>query len=333
MTEPSAAPAAPAADPAAAAPAAGAPTHVSQAPPTGYQPQTPTQQPTGVADPAKEPQTPANPQPAVEKAADPANPTPADPAAPEFKLPEEYKDKAWASKVKSLEDVYKQIDTLDSLKGKKMVVPNLKDASPEDREAFYAQMRGKDATEYTIPDNDQFKATDLMKEGVPKLFMDNGISPVQAEAVIKGYQELGLKALAAERDPEVFKGTMKQEFGEQWEPAVAKARNAITTMLGDAAQAELDTLPNSALAIMYRNQNKLVDAVNATLKKYGATESFAHLGAPAGAVQPNDMGAQRQAWRTELAALSMRPHEAAEKDAIIQKIADSYKNDPRLQAG
>lgn len=330
MTEP--APAVPAAAPAAAA-AATAPTHVSQPQSNGYQSQTPPAQPAG-GDPATaDPKNPAIQQPGGEKQpeADPAKAAdPAKPADPDFKLPEEYKDKSWAAKVKSLDDVYKQIDTLDQLKGKKTVIPDLKNSTPEEREAFYAQMRGKDAAEYAIPDSKEFQATDLMKDSVPKLFMDNGVSPVQAEAIMKGYQELGLKALAAERDPEVFKGSMVKEFGEKWEPAVAKARNSIAAMLGDGAQAELDTLPNSALTIMYRNQNKLVDAVDATLKKYGATETFAHLSAPTGQAQGGDLGSQRQAWRTELAALSMRPHEAAEKDAIIAKIANSYQNDPRL---
>lgn len=254
-----------------------------------------------------------------------------EPAPSEFKLPDEYKDKPWAAKVKSLEDVYKQIDTLDTLKGKKSVVPNLKDATAEEREAFYSQLRGKDATEYVIPENPAFPTPPETQAVVAKLFMDNGVSPTQAEAIIKGYQELGATQLAQQFDPEGMKKSMETAFGPEWEKTTGAVRNTIKSMMNEDDQKALDHIPNNILGLVYRTMGNTIKAVNETLAKYGAKETFAHLNAPNGGVGPTDMNSQREGWRNELAALSSRPHTYDEQQVIIAKIAKSYENDPRLQ--
>lgn len=345
---------------AAAAPAT-QPTHATQANTTDYQPQAPAAQPAAAQPGVQEPQKPAIQQPAGEKpdaaamkaylnekakdvslegksdadiaqlyADANAKETVAKPADAEFKLPDEYKDKPWAAKVKSIDDLYKQIDTLDALKGKKSIVPNLKDSTPEEREAFYAQLRGKDAAEYQIPKVGSVPIPEDTQPVIAKLFMENGISPTQAEPFLKGYLELREKQIAEYYNPEGFKKSMEIAFGADWEKTTGAVRTTIKSMMNADDQKALDAIPNNLLGVVYRTMGNTINAVNETLKKYGATESFAHLSAPGGKVAQTDIGSQRQTWRNELAALSMRPHEAGEKDAIIQKIADSYKNDPRL---
>jgi hypothetical protein len=335
------------ASPAAAAPAAAAtlPTHVTQQQPTGYQPSTPavadpaaaSAQPVGGVTTAADANNPAKQQPAVETkvddpakiaAADPAKG--ADPAQPEFKLPDEYKDKAWAGKIKSQDDLYKQIDTLTALVGKKVVVPNLKEATPEDREAFYAQMRGKDAAEYAIPANPAFPTPPETQPAVAKLFMDNGVSPVQAEAIIKGYQELGAKQIAQNFDPEGFKTSMTTAFGNDWEKVTGAVRNTITAMMSPEDAKQLDSIPNHLLGTVYRTLGNTIKAVDETLKKYGATETFAHLQAPNGKVAATDLVSQRAGLREQMTALSMRPHTSDEMQTLIKALDETYVRDPRL---
>ena len=232
------------ASPAATAPA-GTPTLVTQAQPTAYQPATPqptatpeatapvATQPTDVKPTATEGDNTAKQQPGVETTPEPTKV--ADPAAAEFKLPDEYKDKSWAGKVKTQDDLYKQIDNLTALVGKKAVIPNLKDATAEEREAFYSQLRGKDAAEYPIPAHEAFPTPAETQPLVAKLFMDNGVSPVQAEAIIKGYQDLGAKQLAAQFDPEGMKAAMTAAFGPDWKDTTDKVRNTISTMMRSQA--------------------------------------------------------------------------------------------------
>lgn len=323
MTDtPAAAPAAPAA----AAPAAGStPTHAIAAPSAGYTPQNPAP----AADPAKPADQaaakPADPAaPAAADPAKPADPAAAKPAEGEFKLPDEYKDKSWAAKIKTQDDLYKQLDNLTAAVGKKTVVPNLKDATPEEREAFYSQLRGKDASEYPIPDNKAFPTPPETQGVVAKLFMDNGVSPVQAEAIIKGYQELGAKQLAAQFEPEGFKTSMKTAFGDDWENVTGQVRNTIKGMMNADDQKALDSIPNHLLGVVYRTLGN-------TIKAFGVKETdTAHFG-PGGKAAPSDIASVRQGLRDQLAALSMRPHTEMEKQAIIDQITKSYENDPRLK--
>jgi len=78
---------------------------------------------TGAAPPASPQAAPASPPaaPVSPPAAAPppdARPKLADepvtppPASPDFKVPDAYKDKPWANKIKTEEDLYKQIDNL-----------------------------------------------------------------------------------------------------------------------------------------------------------------------------------------------------------------------------
>lgn len=326
--------------PAAAAPAAaaGAPTHVSAAQSTGYQPVTPSAQP-AVAEPAAKPvETPAIQQPMVEtKPADPAAAKPAesvapvvdpakptDPTAPEFKLPDEYKDKPWASKIKTQDDLYKQIDTLTGLVGKKAVVPNLKDATPEEREAFYSQLRGKDAAEYPMPTNTTVPIPDDTQPAVAKMFMDNGISPVQAEGFLKEYMGLREKQIAQFYDPEGFKASMQTAFGADWEKTTGQVRNTIKGMMSPEDAKALDGIPNNMLGVVYRTLGNVV-------KAYGIKETDSAHFASTGKAAPTDVNSMRQGLRDQLTALTMRPHTSAEQQGIIDQLNATYTNDPRLQ--
>ena len=325
-------PAAPAAPATPEAPAA-APTHVSMTQATDYQTQTPAAQPAGADGKPAEPQKPAIQQPTGDKPTEPAAAKPdepakpADPAAPEFKLPDEYKDKPWAAKVKSLDDVYKQIDTLDALKGKKTVVPNLKDATPEEREAFYSQLRGKDAAEYVIPDNKSYPTPADTQPVVEKLFMDNGVSQTQDDAIINGYQELGAKQLAAQFDPEGFKKSMETAFGAEWEKTTGQVRNTIKGMMNADDQKALDSIPNHLLGTVYRTLGNVI-------KSYGIKETDTAHFATSGKAAPTDLASHRQGLRDQLTALSMRPHTSVEQQGIIDQLNKTYENDPRInQAG
>lgn len=88
----------------------------------------------------------AHATPAPESAAAPvATPTP---APSDFAIPEAYKDKPWASKVKSHDDLWKQLENTQSLIGKKAIAPDFKTATPQEIEDYYSQMRPADKAEF-----------------------------------------------------------------------------------------------------------------------------------------------------------------------------------------
>lgn len=242
-----------------------------------------------------------------------------------FELPEAYKNAPWASKVKSMDDVYKQLDNLNTAVGKKTVIPDLKTSTPEEREAYYAQTRPKDATAYTIPDDiNGFPVTQATKEGVGKIFLDNGISEVQGNAVIKAYNELGKAQISEQFSPDGMKAALQTAFGDQWEGITSATRNTIKGMMSADDQKALDTMPNAYLGVVYR-------ALGNVVKKFGVKETdSAHFGG-SGNAGGGDINTQRAGIRAEIAKLGDQPHTIDQANTLRQKLADTYKNDPRIQ--
>lgn len=324
MTDSSASPATPDTGAAPAAPASAPSTPAPAASPEAPAAPAAVSAPSGDQATTKAPAAPTDGQPAP-KPADPAapvdgQPKPAD-APDAFKVPDEYKDKPWAGKVKTQDDLWKQLANAQELIGKKSVVPDLAKATPEEREAYYAQLRPKDASEYkfveTIPVEDSVKGT------VTEMFMKNGISATQGNEIIKGYQELGEKMMAAQFDADGFKSSMETAFGKDWEKVTGHTRNTIKGMMSAEDQTILDHLPNSYLGVIYRTLGNVV-------KAYGVKETDqAHLQGGGGHA-PTDIASVRQSLRDQMASMSGRPHTAQEMMELRTKLADTYKNDPRL---
>lgn len=220
-----------------------------------------------------------------------------------------------------MDDLYKQIDTLDALKGKKTIVPDLAKATPEEKEAYYAQLRPKDLNEYKFTDITPIDPE--IDKGVRDLLSKNGVSAVQGNEIIKGYQEIEDKLYARAFDPEGYKEAMKTAFGAEWEKSTTAVRTQLKGMMGPDDSAMLDHLPNAYLGLIYRTLGNVQ-------KHYGVKETDqAHLG-PGGKTAATDIAGVRQGLRDQLSALSQKPHTVAEKNALITKINDTYKNDPRL---
>lgn len=268
--------------------------------------------------------------PAAPKAPD-GQPDPAAPPAPkapdapvDFKLPDEYKDKPWASKIKSQDDLYKQIDNLDKLAGKKAVIPDLTKATPEEREAFYAQTRPKSADEYAFTPDVPLDPT--IKSGVTEMLMKNGISATQGNEIIKSYQAMEQQLLTKQFDPKDMQTAMETAFGKDWQTITGQTRNTLKGLMTPSDQTQLDAIPNVYLSLIYRTLGNVV-------KAYGIKETDqAHLqggGAPA----PADVNGVRQGLRDQMNALSSRPHTEPQMKELRDKLTATYKNDPRLPRG
>lgn len=246
-------------------------------------------------------------------------------AATDFKVPDEYKDKAWAGKVKTQDDLWKQLANAQELIGKKSVVPDLAKATPEEREAYYAQLRPASADEYVFPDTGMPMPPE-MKTTVTDMFMKNGVSAVQANDIIKAYQDMGNKQLAAMYDPKEFETTLETAFGKDWKAVTGTVRNSLKGMMSEADQKALDNLPNAYLATVYRTLGNVV-------QKFGVKETpGAHFEAP-GTAANTDINAVRDGLRKQMSAMSSRPHTAQELATLRTQLADTYKNDPRLAQG
>lgn len=285
----------------------------SGTPPQGApasQPRTPMGSPAPSPAPAPAPAPAPTPAPAPEpKAGDP----------PPFKIPDAYKEKPWASKIKTEEDLYKQIDTLDALKGKKTVVPDFTKATPKEIEDYFAQTRPESIDAYQFADG----MDDGIKKVLGESLLKNGVTAYQANAVLKAYQDAEAANMTEQYSADGMNKALETSFGAEWKEVGGATARILKENLSGEDAAMMDKLPNVFLGLVYRMANNLI-------KGYGIEETGAHTGAGAGKMSPNDIGASRDAIRAEITALSSKPHTAEQKQVLIDKLTATFQNDPRL---
>ncbi len=254
--------------------------------------------------------TPATPAPEVKPGEEP-------PAA--YKVPDAYKEKPWASKIKSDDDLWKQVDNLQTAVGKKgMIIPDFKTATPEQIEEFVSATRPADKGVYKFGEG--------VDEGfvgeVGDIFLKNGISEYQGNKVIEAYQALEDKRVTEATSADGFKAVMAKSFGDKFEGDVKAVTTEIGTRLSPEDKQMLEGIPNQYLGMIYRLTRSMQ-------KAYGANENgSAHTG-DNGSPGTQDLTAVRAGIRTEIAALSTRMHTAEEKQTLINKLQATYNTQQR----
>lgn len=235
-----------------------------------------------------------------------------------FVIPEAYKDKPWAAKIKSQEDLFKQIDNLDTLVGKKAVVPDFAKATPADVEAFNAQLRPADKAEYaaavkmpeTIPEADRAFYLDLLHDSVVRPEIANGVLEKFGGAI-----EAKKAEMVSQED---FEAKMLARFGKDGIVAggpLALAESEAREHLNKADTVVWDEIPNRYLDVFY-------GVLNAVQKKYGATEGGAGGGRGGQGGSVADLNKQIDTVNQQIIDLAKRPHSSEEKSALIKQVQD-----------
>jgi hypothetical protein len=230
--------------------------------------------------------------------------------APEFKIPDAYKDKGWASKVKSEEDLYKQIDNLSSLVGKKEIYKPADFNDDKAREEYYASIRPEKEEDYQIPEI----FPEEERKAYQKLLYENGISKYQAEKVFSKLSEMRQQVF----DGEDMTNTLKKSWGTKVEEKTKQTVTALKTMASKEDLAVFDMLPNQVLASVYRTVSNILD-------KYGAKESDI-ASSKAAAPQQVDVAAQRSDLLTKIQAENSRPNpDWAKLEQLKTQLSNTYK--------
>lgn len=284
---------APAATPAAAPPASPAP---AATPPAATPPA------------ARAPLVDPNPP-----AADPNKPAGEQPA---FKVPDAYKEKPWASKIKSEDDLYKQLDNLDTAVGKKSIVPDFKNSTPEQIEEYLSKTRPENKDAYKFAEGAHVDPE--FTGAIGDIMLKAGISEYQGNKVIEGYQALEKTKIEAAMSADGFKDTMKKSFGDQFDGVVTAVVAQHKAVLNKEDQTLMDTLPNEYLGLVYRLTQNMA-------QKYGAKETDIGANNPGGGVPGANLNDTRARLRAEIAAFDTKPHTADEKQAKINELNNTYK--------
>lgn len=139
-------------------------------------------------------------------------------------IPEDYKASEWASKYKTKEELFKGIDNMAKLVGKKQVVTGIQapneNSTQDEINAFYASIgRPEAADKYAFSEDIKgYEGLDLAAEkaGFAEVAFQNGLSQKQADSIFKQFIELQNLEFNSKQE------TVKQNFDQAVESAFGK---------------------------------------------------------------------------------------------------------------
>lgn len=255
------------------------------------------------------PPPPASPPPA----SPPPPPPPAGDGTGDFSVPDAYKDKPWSAKIKTQDDLWKQLDNTQTLVGKKSVIPDFEKGDQKEIDEYIGQLRPKDKSAYkladTIPEEERGPIVDILHEaGLPAPIANKMMEKMMAHV-------LGLSSKMYDRD-DFFKAA-EGKFGAGYKDTIGKAKQLVNGVIPKELAERIDAMPNEYHVAFYEGLKAIMD-------KYGATESGAPGEGGEGAGADNKEEA-RKAIRAEIATLEKKPHTVEQKMALQNKLADTYK--------
>lgn len=247
----------------------------------------------------------------------PADENNTDNTPPAFVVPESYKDKPWAAKVKSVEDLWKLTENSQQLIGRKQVVPDFANATPTEIEQFRAQMRPADEKAYDMSAGEENYQASELDPHFAKAFHKAGLHPAMANELIKDLKGVLNTAREKAFDADGFLSDMEKSFGNGYEVKVNQTRQVIEANLSPADKAALESIPNQYLGVLFRLANNMHKAYGASEKGL-AGEHNANAGAPV------DIGKMRSDLRKQIQDLDRRPHSAEDKQRLVDQLNATY---------
>lgn len=243
---------------------------------------------------------------------------------PAFTVPDTYKDRSWAGKLKSPDDVWKQLDNLDQLAGKKTVgTIDYETATPEQIAAHHAKLAPADTSAYQFGEG----ADPEFSSAVAGVFKENGINAYQGNQIIKKVLEIaggvGEKTKANATSAKAFLEMAKARFGDEHEKASVAINNTITKNATPDDLKVFNDMDNATrIAVdqtIYNLSKGYEERIAKILKEHGIKETGAQ-GSGGDGQMKNDAAQQRAEIRKQMRELAAKPHTQAEKDALQQQL-------------
>jgi hypothetical protein len=168
-----------------------------------------------------------------------------------FKIPDEYASKGWIKSIKEEGDLWKKIDNLESLVGRKEIgVPDW--SNEEQVKSFYEKLAPQDIADYEIEGDSA--------EEIGQLLKSNGVAKPQAKALLDGWTAIVEKQIAQTTSKEGYEAEMTTIFGKNFEEKKQSADKVLTSIL---TAEEMETinkdLPNQYVGLMYKIAKGLID--------------------------------------------------------------------------
>lgn len=227
--------------------------------------------------------------------------------APEFSVPEQYKDAGWAANIKSEEDVWNQLANAQKLIGKKTVGIPDENSSENDITEFYGKVRPENSTDYEF---DLEEDTEFFQ----KLFYDNGLSKRQAKAIVEGYKESVRKQSEGLYSEAGLKENLVKYIGEDYQPKVTEISNFLKQYADKETLQNIDKLPNAEVGLIY-------GIINLVMDKYGVKELGSVSRHDTKSIEPDLKG-----YIEEKQKLDLRPHSIQEEADLKRKYNIGVQN-------
>lgn len=205
-----------------------------------------------------------------------------------FTVPEGYQDKGWAANIKSNDDLWRELDTLQPLIGKKTIPDD--SSSDEDWQNFYNNFRPESSDKYEFELGEDVTIDDEIFGKYKEVFHEIGLSNKQAQRLLNAHIDLASQA-APDVSEDGFAKLSDDAFGDSKAQVINNAKSLIGELPEDQAQA-LHNLPNAELVSVL----SLLDKVH---KKYSREDSPITNPTPSSQMGKDDIVKQMSKVRQE----------------------------------
>jgi len=204
-----------------------------------------------------------------------------------LKAPESLADKGYMKNIvdengeTTADKLFKEIDELQGLKGKKSIAFDYTTATEEQIQEHIASSRPENAEVYKVEG-----VAEALTPDIKNLFYENGVNPHEADRLVKGYLAIEQAQMAKLNSKEGFQEEMKNSFKENTDVVASATAKAMKASQDENDQKITGTLLNSQLGMVYR-------LVNTLIKDYGIDTKSIKNAAGGGGVNSVD-GANKE---------------------------------------
>jgi len=250
----------------------------------------------------------------------------------------DYLDKPYMKEIDSPEKMFKTIDNLQSLMGKKTIVPD-SNASEKDWNDYRERIGLKDSSVYEfgdshLPDNLKGIHPEGFETKVKDLFHSAAVTPDQAKILQEGYDKLMIdahgdllaEAVSKQQNQQIlnadFDALADKMWGGEKEAVQNTAKALINEFTPNDLRPHLENLPNDNLVIMASVLKGISD-------KYISQDDLASLKS-SGSSSVSADGLRTQAQEAMTALMSMNPFDKG-YSTQQDKVNDLYAQLGKIQ--
>lgn len=191
-------------------------------------------------------------------------------------IPEEYRDKPYLKDFLSkpvgpdtYKELFKKVDGLETVVGKKSIGIPAADADPKEVEAFYSKLRPETPDAYDFPVGKD--ADPVFLKAIKETFHAAGVSKGQSLKVVEGLKkaidaQTAGAAAAQKAHNDEFDAMTAKAFGPESATVMANAKAMLAENAPDSVKPFIADLDNKSLAVM-------AGVLDSLKKRYGIEDS------------------------------------------------------------